>query len=73
MEVASGALFATQQRIIAKLLAMGATSREKAITAQEANLDLQEQNWLHYIAGGLFARVKKTKDKRYYVATYYRT
>jgi hypothetical protein len=73
MEVASGALFATQQRIIFKLLAMGATSREKAVTAQEANLDMQEQNWLHYIAGGLFARVKKTKDKRYYVATYYRT
>ena len=73
MEVASGTLFATQQRIIAKLLAMGATSREKAVTAQEAHLDMQEQNWLHYIAGGLLARVRKTKDKRYYVATYYQT
>jgi hypothetical protein len=73
MEVVSGTLFAMQQRIRAKLLAMGATSREKAVTAQEAHLDMQEQNWLHYIAGGLFAMVKKTEDKRYYVATYNRT
>ena len=71
MKVASGITFAMQQRIRAKLLAMGATSREKAVTAQEAHLSTQEQNWLHYIAGGLFARVKKTKDKRYYVTTYY--
>jgi len=70
MAVVSGTLYAIQQRISVKLLAVGATSREKAVTAQEANLDRQEQNWLHYIAGGLFARVKKTEDKRYYVATY---
>jgi hypothetical protein len=49
---------------------MEATSKEKAVTAQEAHLDMQELNWLSYIAGGLFARVKKTKDKRYYVLTY---
>ena len=72
MEVASGALFATQQRIIAKLIAMGATSKEKAVTAQEAHFTMQEENWLHYIAGGLLSRVKKTKDRRYYVATYCR-
>jgi len=58
-----------QQRIMAKLLAMGATSREKAVTAQEADLDMQEQNWLRYIAGGFASKVKKTKDKRYYVVT----
>jgi len=73
MEVASGTVFAMQQRIIAKLRATGATSREKAATAQEAHLDMQEQNWLHYIAGGFASRVKKTRDKRYYVATYKRT
>ena len=73
MEIVSGTLFAMQQRIRAKLLAMGATSREKAVTAQEAHLDMQEQNWLHYIAGGLFARVKKTEDRRYYVAAHNRT
>jgi hypothetical protein len=71
MQVASGTFYGMQQSIVAKLLAMGATSREKAVTAQEANLDMQEKNWLNYIAGGLFARVKKTKDKRYYLATYY--
>jgi hypothetical protein len=69
MQVASKALYATQQSIIAKLLAVDATSREKAVTAQKANLDMQEKNWLNYIAGGLFAKVKKTKDKRYYLGT----
>ena len=71
METCSGTIFAMQQRIIVKLLATGATSRKKAVTAQEAHLDMQEQNWLHYVAGGLISKVKKTKDKRYYVATYY--
>jgi len=70
MEVVSGILFAMQESIRAKLLAVGATSIEKAVTVQEAHLDMQEQNWLHYIAGGLLARVKKTEGKRYYVATY---
>ena len=70
MALVSGTLFAIQQRISAKLLEMEATSKEKAVTAQEAHLDIQELNWLNYIAGGLFARVKKTNDKRYYVLTY---
>ena len=70
MRAVSGITYAMQQRILAKLIAKDATSEEKAVTAQEANLNMQEQNWLHYIAGGLFARVKKTRDKRYYVATY---
>jgi hypothetical protein len=72
MEQVSGILFAMQERIIAKLLAVGATSKEKAISAGEAGLNIQEQNWLSYIAGGFLARVKKTKDKRYYVKTYHR-
>jgi hypothetical protein len=71
METCSGTIFAMQQRIIVKLLATGATSRKKAVTAQEAHLDMQEQNWLHYVAGGLISKVKKTRDKRYYVATYH--
>lgn len=70
MEVVSGTLFCMEESIRTKLLAAGATSREKAVTPQEAHLDMQEQNWLHYIAGGLFARVSKTDDQRYYVATY---
>jgi hypothetical protein len=70
MEVVSGVLFAMQESIRAKLLAVGATSRQKAVTVQEAHFDMQEQNWLHYIAGGLFASVNKTEDQRYYAATY---
>ena len=73
MQVASGTFYATQQRIIDKLSAMDAISKEKAVTAQQAHLNMQEKNWLHYIAGGLFAQVKRTKDKRYYISTYCRT
>ena len=47
MEGCSGIIFAMQQRIIGKLLATGATSREKAVTAHEAHLDMEEQNWLN--------------------------
>ena len=69
MEAVSGTLFAMEESIRTKLLAAGATSRERAATVQEAHLDAQEQNWLHYIAGGLFAKVKKTADgRRFYVA-----
>jgi len=68
MEVVSGTLFAVEESIRTKLLAVGATSKEKAATSQEANLDIQEQNWIHYIAGGLFANVKQTTDGRFYVA-----
>jgi hypothetical protein len=70
MELVSGALFAIEESIRTKLLAVGAISREKAATVQEAHLDGQEQNWLHYIAGGLLARVKKTGDGRFYVASF---
>ena len=73
MEGVSGVVFVMEERIIDKLLKRGATSRGKAVTAQEAHLDMQEQNWLRYVAGGLASRVKKTRDKRYYVVTYKRT
>jgi hypothetical protein len=68
IEIVSGTLFAMEESIKAKLLAIGATSKEKAATVQEAQLDMQERNWIRYIAGGLFARVKKAADGRYYVA-----
>lgn len=71
MEASSGTVYAMQQRIVTKLLASDATSREKAVTAQEAHLDIPEQNWLCYVAGGFNSKVKKTRDKRYYVATYH--
>jgi len=71
MNACSGTVYAMQQRIIDKLLETDATSTIKAVTAQEAKLDMQEQNWLGYVAGGLNSKVKKTKDKRYYIATHH--
>ena len=62
--VLSGIQFRVQYRIISKLEAVGATSIEKAVTIEEAGLDVQERNWLNYVAGGLFNKVKKTKDRR---------
>jgi hypothetical protein len=70
MEVVSGILFGMEERIKAKLIAAGATSHEKAVTAEQANLDMQEENWIHYIAGGMFAGVKKTTANLYYVRTH---
>jgi len=69
MEVVSGTSFKMEQGIKAKLVAAGATSEAKAVTIQEADLDMQEENWLGYVAGGLFATVKKKGDK-YYVETW---
>lgn len=68
MEAVSGTLFSMEERIRVKLLKVGATSHEKAVTPQQADLDMQEENWIHYIAGGLFANVKKTTANLYYVA-----
>ncbi len=67
MEVVSGVLFGMEERIRVKLIAAGATSHEKAVTAEQAKLDMQEANWIHYIAGGMFAGVKKTAANLYYV------
>jgi hypothetical protein len=65
----SGTLFKMEQSIRAKLLAVGANSKEKAVTVKDADFDMQELNWLDYIAGGLFANIKKTIDRRYYIAS----
>jgi hypothetical protein len=59
---------AIEDRIRKKLVKAGATSVPRAVTTRDSNLDLQEQNWISCIAGGLFSGVKKTKDKRYYVS-----
>lgn len=56
-----------EKEIWDKLLSLQATSEERAVTIEEAKLDPQEQNWLPYVAGGFLAKIKKTKDKRYYV------
>ena len=63
----SGIQFKIHQRIIHKFEKAGATSWEKAVTFDEANLDLQEQYWLGYFAGIFLGRIKKTRDHRYYI------
>ena len=63
----SGLQFKMRYRITYRLEKAGATSKEKAVTIEEAELDLQEQHWLNYFVGGFFAEVKKTEDKRYYI------
>jgi len=68
MERVSATFLKMEQNIKAKLLLAGATSIEKAVTLEEADLDMQEENWLNYVAGGLFSCVKKTRNKRYYTA-----
>jgi hypothetical protein len=69
MEVVSGVLFCMEESIKAKLILVGATSYETAVSPDQAHFDMQEENWIHYIAGGLFASVKKTPDNLYYVRT----
>ena len=54
-------------KIISKIEKAGATSIEKAVTVEEAELDLQEQEWLGYFAGIFLGEIKKTKDQRYYI------
>ena len=54
-------------RIISKIEKAGATAKEKAVTIKEADLDLEEQQWLNYFAGAFLGRIKKTEDKRYYI------
>ncbi len=56
-----------RQRIVNRLEKAGATSREKAVSIEEAELDMQEQQWLNYFAGAFLEIIKKTKDQRYYI------
>ena len=70
MERSSGIIYGIEARIRSKLVSLGATSEEKTVTGKEANFDLEEFGWINYIAGGMFAVVKKTGDDRYYVPIY---
>ena len=60
MEFISGVAFCVEESIKTKLILVGATSYDKAASSRQAHFDLQEENWIHYIAGGLFSKVKKT-------------
>jgi hypothetical protein len=63
----SGLQYKMRQRIINKFRKAGANSWEKAVTIEEADLDLPEQYWLRYFAGTFLGRIKKTEDRRYYI------
>jgi hypothetical protein len=54
-------------RIAFKIEKAGATSKEKAVPIEEADLNLEELQWLDYCAGGFLSRIKKTEDQRYYI------
>jgi hypothetical protein len=63
----SGIHFKIKQRLIYKFKKAGATSREKAVTMENANLDMEERYWLNYFAGEFLGKIKKTEDHRYYI------
>ena len=54
-------------RIAFKIEKAGATSKEKAVSIEEAKLNLEELQWLDYFAGAFLGEIKKTEDKRYYI------
>ena len=56
-----------EQILIRKFMKAGAISIEKAVTSEEAKLDLKEQYWLSYFAGSFLGKIKRTEDHRYYV------
>ena len=63
----AGVAYSTSHRIVDKLRKAGAVSIDKAVTPEEAKLNLQEIEWLWYLAGGFLATIKKTKNRRYYI------
>lgn len=71
MEKSSGIIYGIEARLRSKLMSLGATSKEKALTSKQANFSIEELMWIDYIAGGMFAKVKKTADGRFYVPIYH--
>ncbi|MDG6222965.1 MAG: hypothetical protein IAX21_01050 [Candidatus Bathyarchaeota archaeon] len=64
----SGFQFVMLDRLIRKFAKVDATSIDKAVTFEEANLNEQEQYWLDYFAGAFLGAIKKTKNGRYYIS-----
>ncbi|UCG44540.1 MAG: hypothetical protein JSV58_03810 [Candidatus Bathyarchaeota archaeon] len=56
-----------QHRILTKIRKAGGISKEKAVTVDDANFDLQELQWLDYFTGTFRGGIKRTKDNRYYL------
>jgi hypothetical protein len=62
-----GTEFVMENRLIRKFEKAGATSKERAVTFQEAKLDIKEQYWLEYFAGVFLGKIKKTENHLYYI------
>ena len=62
----SGIQFKMEQRIVHKLKKVGATSIEKAVTIEEANMDITEESWVNYFAGDYLGKIRKNGNYRYY-------
>jgi hypothetical protein len=63
----SGIQFKMQYNLVYKLREAGATSKDNAVTFEDADFNVQEQYWLDYFAGTFLGKIKKTKDRRYYI------
>ena len=63
----SGIQFKMEQQLVRKFMQAGATSKERAVTVEEAKLDLSECCWIDYFAGNFLGRIKKTREHRYYL------
>ena len=62
-----GTQFKMEHMLIRRLEKAGATSIEKAVTFEEAKLNLSEQYWLNYFAGVFLGKIKKTNNHLYYI------
>jgi hypothetical protein len=64
----SGFQFVMLDRLVRKFEKVGATSPDKAVTFEEADLNEQEQYWLEYFAGAFLGKIKKTENGLYYIS-----
>ena len=62
----AGIVYSINYRVVDKLRKAGAVSRDKAMMPETANLNLQEIEWLQYLACDA-STIKKTRDGRYYI------
>ena len=63
----SGVQFKIHHKIILKIEKAGGTSQDKAVTIEEAGLNIQEQLWLDYFTGASIDIIRKIGDTRYYI------
>ena len=62
-----GTEFVMEHRLVRKFEKARATSKERAVSFEEAKLDIKEQYWLEYFAGVFLGKIKKTENHLYYI------